>query len=339
MNAPHGGASGPNPTNNSLRPRAVRPTPMRPVTPMREVREVATSLTPRRVGSSPRLGPIETPRSPWIRRLKAFTLVAVAVGSAIGVVKMRDAVEQSARFPLRAVVVEVPVGVDALSDSRINEVRAYAELDPGIPWFGIDTDAVARRVERHPFVREARVERRPPDAIDIVVTMREPFALLRIDEALYLVDEDGEVMKRARPGDPIDLPMISLAEAPLRAPPTFVDSAIVESAEASDGRRSLRGLADAVDILDVAARLGFAERISEVVAIPAAGFEIVLVDGARARIGSTDIETRLRRLLSAEQTLKQKGQAFSFMWLDDGKRPERVAIRLRTATETSPIGG
>ena len=56
-------------------------------------------------------------------------------------------------------------------------------------------------------------------------------------------------------------------------------------------------------------------------------------------LGATDIDIRLRRLLSTEQRLKESGRAFSFMWLDDAQRPERVAVRLRTTTETSPTGG
>ena len=333
MNAPpRGGPSGPNAVNNSLRPRAVRPTPMRPA-----VAPQSTSLTPRRVGSSPRLvAAAELPQRNWVRGLKGAVLVAIATGSAFGVVKVRDVVEQSDRFPLRAVNVVAPVGAEDLSDSRINEVRAYAELEAGIPWFGIDTDVVAHRVEHHPFVREARVERQPPDGIDITVVMRAPLALLRVNEALYLVDDEGEVMKRVRPGDPLDLPLIALEDT---AAIDSVASTGLEVEEVTNQGRRLRGLADAVDILASAADLGLLSRISEVVAIPAAGFELVLDDGARARLGTTDIDTKLRRLLSTEQTLKSKGQAFSFMWLDDGQRPERVAVRLRPATETSPTGG
>lgn len=336
MNAPpRGGQSGPNAVHNSLRPRAVRPAPLRPA-----VAPQSTSLTPRRVGSSPRLAVTTLPQRPWVRGLKGAVLVAIAAGSAFGVVKIRDIVEQSDRFPLRAVEVIAPAGTEAISDSRMNEVRAYAELEPGIPWFGIDTDVVARRVERHPFVREARVERQPPDGIDITVVMRAPLALLRVDEALYLVDDEGEVMKRVRPGDPIDLPLIALdAELTAQdsAASTFSEATLLE--EATNHGRRLRGLADAVDILANAGRLGLLSRISEVVAVPAAGFELVLDDGARARLGTTDIDTKLRRLLSTEQTLKSKGQAFSFMWLDDGQRPERVAVRPQPTTETLPTGG
>lgn len=321
------------PANNSLRPRAVRTPPMRPLAPPSN-----TSLTPRR-GSSGRLGTPTAdtaPQRPWVRGLKVAALVAVAVGSAVGVVAIRDVVEDSRHFPLRTVTISSD---PALSPAREAEVRAYAELADGTPWFGIDTTAVARRIERHPFVREARVERLPPDGIGITVVPREPLALLRIDEALYLVDDEADVMKRARPGDGLDLPQISL-DAMAVDPST--DASVTSTAadlDETNAKPSLRGLSEAIDILIEAQRLELLSSVSEVVAVPGAGFELVLDDGARVRLGSTDIETKLRRLVATKRLLTSKGQQFSFMWLDDGQRPERVAVRLRPATETSPTGG
>jgi cell division septal protein FtsQ len=326
MTAPRNTPSG----NNSLRPRAVRTPPMRPLAPPSN-----TSLTPRR-GSSHRQGaslPDAAPPRPWVRGLKAAALLAVAVGSAVGVVAIRDVVEDSRQFPLRTVTI---TSDQPLSPAREAEVRAYAELDDGTPWFGIDTAAVARRIERHPFVRGVRVERLPPDGIGIAVVAREPIALLRIDEALYLVDDEGDVMKRARPGDSLDLPHITL-DAPLAL--ASVVSTVADLDEAAAKAPSLRGLSDAIDILVEAQRLELLGSISEVVAIAGAGFELVLDDGARVRLGTTDIATKLRRLLATKHLLASKGQQFSFMWLDDGQRPERVAVRLRPATETSPTGG
>lgn len=342
MTAPRNGNSGNVPAaNSSLRPRAVRPTPMRVAAnrEAREPREVSTSMTPRRVASSPRMG-TPAPREPraWVRPLKAAVLVAVAVGSAVGVIAIKDAVERTDHLPLRAVVVAAPAGAEALSTDRESEVLAYAELTPGTPFFGVDTDVVARRVQEHPFVREAKVSRDGTDSIAIEVSLRAPMAMLRIDGGLYLVDEDGDVMKRVRAGDPLDLPLITLAPDVVTSDVSGTD-AVWATEETMQPQRSLAGLADAIDILDVATRLGLAARISEVVGVPAVGFELVLDDGARVRLGAADIDSKLRRLQSAEQMLKQKGQAFSFMWLDDGARPERVAVRLRPATETSPVGG
>jgi|GEM_PF-1108989 len=305
--------------NHSLRPRPARPTPLRP--------QASTTQPPRRAGTTPR-APLpggDDPHARTKRGLKALLLAAVAAGSAFGVITIKNVVETSRHLPLRTVAVIGADDATALSDERAAEVRAFADLEEGAPWLGVDTAEVAARVERHPFVREARVQRRPPDALEIAVVLRTPAAVLREGERLYLVDDDGEVMKRLRPGDHVDVPLITLLPR--------------ESAAGGETNGTLPGLGDALGIIEAAARAGLGARLSEVVAVPGAGFEVVLDDGARARLGTTDIDIRLRRLLSAEQRLKESGRTFSFMWLDDAQRPERVAVRLRTTTETSPTGG
>lgn len=320
-------------SNSSLRPRATRSslTP-RPVT-----------SPPRNSGNSPRLAVPSGPGDgPLQRRLKATLLAAVAAGSAFGVVKVSELLETSRHLPLRTVSVVTLSSVQdqanplsVLDDTRISEVRAYAELEDGEPWLGISIDDVKTKVERHPFVREARVQRRAPDTIEIAVELRAAAAILRQGERLYLVDIDGEVMKRVRPGDDVDLALISLLGPDSGAVP----AADEQNAAGADEATRLRGLGEALAIVEACDRHGFATRLSEVVAVPGAGFEVVFDDGARARLGENDIDNKLLRLLSAERRLKEKGRSFSFMWLDDAQRPERVAVRLRPVTETTPVGG
>ena len=53
------------------------------------------------------------------------------------------------------------------------EIEAYTGVRTGEPIFGIDLDAVAQRLRRHPWVKTARVRRRLPDHLAIEV--EEPF--------------------------------------------------------------------------------------------------------------------------------------------------------------------
>jgi len=306
----------------SLRPRPARPTPLRPA--------AAPSLPPRRAPTLARGGVAvgQPPVDPPLKRaLKGALLVGVAAGSAFGVVRIADAVENSARLPLRTVAVSALVDGEneapPLSEERAGEVRAYADLKEGEPWLAIDLNEVSARVERHPYVREARVERRPPDALAIHVALRAPAAVLRKADALYFIDADGDVMKQLRPGEHVDAPVI-----------TLVDS--------NDDDAALPGLSTATAIIAAAEAAGLGPRISEVVGVAGGGFDVVIDasgGAARVRLGETDFPAKLRRLASVEQRLKEKGQSFSFMWLDDAQRPERVAVRLRPSTETSATGG
>jgi cell division septal protein FtsQ len=266
-------------------------------------------------------------------------LVGVAAGSAFGVTRIGDAVERSQHLPLRTVAI---VGVDG---DRAAEVRAYAELSTDgvelIPWFGVDLEAAATRVEQHPFVREAVARRVPPDAIEIAVTLREPRAILRQDDRLYLIDDDGVVMKRLRSSDAADLPVISLVSDDAAGDGAVVAGAVAGGNGGGDTRneKALANISDALHVIDSAADVGLGDRLSEVNEIPGAGFEVILDDGARARLGTRDIDGKLRRLVAAEKELKAKGRSFAFMWLDDARRPERIAVRLRPETETSKVGG
>lgn len=317
--------------NSSLRPRPAasgRVVPGRPI-----------SEPPRRVGSSPRVLSQPLPRfdgggSRIPRGLRIAVLGGVAAASAFGVLKIRDVVEETQHFPLQGVSA---VG-DALDDPALRDsVLAYADLQPGVPFFGIDTDAVARRVEAHPFVREAVVRRSGADTLEINIHRREAAAILRIDGASYLVDLDGEVMKRVRAGDEANFPVITLAPTSESVVEEGVDSPTSMNTEVS--KRRLSSLTAAVGLVEAATTVGVIDDVSEIVEVPAVGFEVVLLDGSRVRVGADDHVRKLRQFRRANAQLKAAGKRFSTMWLDDARRPERVAVRLRSSVETRPRGG
>jgi cell division protein FtsQ len=276
-----------------------------------------------------------------LRVLKATTLIGVAVGSAAAVVHVRSLVEAS------DVIVVQEIRVSGSSEARIEELRAYADVPPGTPLLAVDPEVVAARVARHPWVARAEVRRALPDALEIAVVERTARALLRVGDGLYLVDEHGEVMKRVRPGDAVDHPLLTLLPA--------VGSGALEGAvdgvggdvpagdvTAGDGAATAPlppRLGDALAVIAAADAAGVADRVSEMLELPAVGFELVLDDGARARVGNDLFEDKLRRLVATEERLRHSGRRFSFMYLDDARHPERVAVRLRPVTETSPTGG
>jgi len=273
---------------------------------------------PRRAATQPRTPPSSpSPSSSSSSRLgRGALLMAVAGLSAFGVVKVASIVEKSEDLPLRTIAV---AGI-ASDSPRAAEVKVWAELETGTPFFGIDTDAVKTRVEQHPFIREATVRRLPPDTIQITVEERAARAAVRSNtsegaggDAIYLIDDDGEVMKRARPGDALDLPLLAL-------------SSVTKNAQA-------------LLLLRAAEKANWLPRISEVNELAATGFELVLEDGARVRVGDTDFDAKFSRLQATDAQLAAHGRRFSFMWLDDARHPERVAVRLRSTTETSLGGG
>jgi cell division protein FtsQ len=268
--------------------------------------------------------------TPWtpLRVGKACLLVAVCAGSAFGVVRARVFLERSTDW----VVHSVDVDGFSESDPRVGEVLTYANVADGSPFFAIQPAVVAERVARHPFVESVEVHRVLPDAISISVTPRIPRAVLRTDVGLFLVDDDGGFIKRVRPSDSLDLPLIALQNAP-------TEFSVKTAPTPSPEQHFLPRVVDALAVVRAAEEAGLLGRLSEVVELPAVGFEVVLLDGSRARLGHDLFVPKLRRLLAAEQELLASGRRFSFVYLDDARHPERVSVRLRPATETAPVGG
>lgn len=288
----------------------------RGLVPPRRTKELGADGRPHRSSSLPR-GLL------WGRAVRGGALLGLAGLAALGVVQIASMVEESDALPVRSVAVRGP-GLEPESD-RVAEVLAYAGVEPGMPLFAVDIDAVAARVREHPYVAAATVRRVPPDSIEIAVEPREPRAVLSAD-GLYLVDAKGRVMKTARPGDGLDLPVL-----------TGVSAADVASGQALDV------LSAAVDLLDAHARAGLPGGVaSEVSVLPGVGFELVLEDGTRVRVGDDGpdvMKAKLARLDAVVRRLSAEGRRASFIYLDDERRPERAAVRLRPAAETPPVGG
>src|SRR5204863_5650980 len=77
--------------------------------------------------------------------------------------------------------------------------------------FDASPEEVRARLERHPWIAEAHVERRLPGTYRIEIRERRAIALLALGD-VYLVAEDGAVFKRVEGDDPVDLPVITGVE-------------------------------------------------------------------------------------------------------------------------------
>lgn len=87
------------------------------------------------------------------------------------------------------------------------EVLAAARVGRGEPLLFVDRGAVAGRVERLAWVRDAVVVTELLGRVEIRVTEREPLAWVRVDGGVALVDRHGVVLARevAPPGGLVEL--------------------------------------------------------------------------------------------------------------------------------------
>lgn len=246
--------------------------------------------------------------------LRAAAFLGMAGLGAAGVVHLGSWLREGDVLPLRSVAV---AGVEG---ERAREVVAYAEVRQGEPLLSLDLDIVKARVEQHPFVERAHVRRVPPDGLEIEVEERAPRALLSVDGALYLLDERGAAQKRARAGDGLDLPLI-----------TGLSAEIFENLESDEVAPAVSLALRVIEAHEAAEAPGgtLAEVFMETPERPVA----VLEDGTRVILGEGDFEEKMARLVRVTSALSRQGRGAERVRLDDDRRPERVAVRLRARPE------
>jgi len=132
------------------------------------------------------------------------TLAAALVSAALGVAAWQGWhwATNSGAFALHE------VRFTGLFHAREAELLQRSGLQRGENLFRLDLVRAAHALEGHPWVASARLERRLPDAVLVSVTEHRPAALVQLG-ALYVLDEEGRIFKRATPDDALDLPILT----------------------------------------------------------------------------------------------------------------------------------
>lgn len=125
-------------------------------------------------------------------------------------------VEASARlgFRLEALTVEGR----AMTASA--ELLGALDAEVGTPIAAIDVAKARANVEALPWVRSAKIERRLPGTIHMVIEERTPYALWQRGERYTLVDHEGHLIVDVPESD-FRLPLIVGADAPANAARLF----------------------------------------------------------------------------------------------------------------------
>ncbi len=92
---------------------------------------------------------------------------------------------QSAYFYLRE------VEVTGLRYLTADEVRAAANLGPGLNYWNVDEEALRRKLLLHPRIAEARVTRQFPNRIQLDIQEHVPVGLIAYDHGFVEVARDG----------------------------------------------------------------------------------------------------------------------------------------------------
>lgn len=241
-----------------------------------------------------------------LRLIGLAAAVALVCGAAWGGWRFFTA---SPTFAIRTISIEGAVRATEA------EIRSLAGIAEGENLFRADLGGARERLLRHPWIRDVSIARDFPQGIEIRVVERRPLALVDL-EHLYLLDEEGEVFKRALPGDPIDLPVITgLRRGEWETRPDEARQRIDEG---------LRALA-AWEERDRSRALP----VAEVHLDEAEGVTLYLGEnGPAAKLGHGDFERKLDRLLLVLAEVERRGARLELVRLDNRARPGWIAARL-----------
>lgn len=197
------------------------------------------------------------------------------------------------------------------------QIATAAGLALGRNIFEVSPEDAKARLESHPWIAEASVERRLPRTYQITLRERVPSALLVLDGSLYLVAEDATVFKRVGPEDPVDLPVITgIERARFVRDRAFRTSILVEAVALLHDYRS--------------AGLWRRAPIAEVHVEPDEGLSLYVgEDPLLVRLGRGPYRPKFQKLRRIFDGLEGRGAQASYVYLDNVRRPDRATVRLR----------
>jgi cell division protein FtsQ len=202
------------------------------------------------------------------------------------------------------------------------EIAEFADLEQGMNIFAVNTDAVAGRLERHPWIVGATARRRLPSTVKIEVVEREAEALAIFDVP-YLVDDAGEVFKRWAVGDPTPTPVLT---GFTREQLTVDEEAVVA------------GIRDAISLARRYRASGIENvaRLAEIHREPDGSFSLTVGDDPfYIRFGKGPYRRKLGRLALLLRRMRRDGERPAMIFFDNQVRPDRVTVKVKSPTDSS----
>ena len=177
----------------------------------------------------------------------------------------------------------------------------------------MDVRAMERAISTHPWVKSVSVTRHLPSRLTIDVVEHRAIAMLSFGE-LYLVNEDAAPFKRIKPGDAVDLPLI-----------TGLD----REAFAAGDERAVASLRQALTLIEAyAADARVAGQALSEVNLQPEGLTAVTAEGQEIEFGEGDVLPKLGRLARVRTELRTRSMVAEVIRLDNRARPSWIAVQL-----------
>jgi cell division protein FtsQ len=201
------------------------------------------------------------------------------------------------------------------------DLLAAGRLAPGANLLALDLSAATRAMSANPWVASARLSRHFPGTVVVEIVEHRPCAQVQLG-ALYLVDDFGRAFKRASPGDPADLPLVT---------------GLSRDEWTKDRAAAQVRLFQALQLIDAWRQEGLAvASLVQVRVDEDAGLTAVAREGfasQQIRFGEHDFRMKLQRLVRVRSALAQRGERALRIDLDNPARPDWASAQLASQEE------
>jgi len=191
------------------------------------------------------------------------------------------------------------ISVRGLKELTEQDVLTQAAMTPRQNLLSVNVDALAGRISANPWVKNIHVGRELPNRIVLAIKERNPVALVKQSNGLYLMDNEGNVFKKLDKNDEVDLPIL-----------TGVD---IKEKEKS---RLLLSTLILLQTMSASNRYSYLGTIAEVNVKDVVGVSLLTDTGLYLKLGTDNYEKKLNTLSVVMADLEKRGMRKGYLFVD-----------------------
>ncbi len=162
------------------------------------------------------------------------------------------------------------------------ELKALAGVRLNESLVMISSKKVSQQLLKSPWIKSVSLRKEFPDTLSMTIQEAEPFALLNMNEHLFLMDENGKLLEE-------------LKDNPIPFLPTIK----------GDPYKEKEGISEAIKLAKLMNDKGFSTERDHIEIIAHKPHELsVTIDGTVVKVGAGGYEEKLERLVQLEEDVK-----------------------------------
>jgi len=207
------------------------------------------------------------------------------------------------------------ISVRGLKELTEQDVLTQAAMTPRQNLLSVNVDALAGRISANPWVKNIHVGRELPNRIVLAIKERNPVALVKQSNGLYLMDNEGNVFKKLDKNDEVDLPVL-----------TGVDFKEKEKS------KLLLSTLNLLQTMAASNRYSYLGAISEVNVNDIVGVSLLTDTGLYLKLGTDNYEKKLNKLSAVMADMEKRGMRKGYLFVDICDAT-KITIQYRNVSE------